>query len=103
MSVSATQRPPYGPKWPSASGRFGAADEFLDLPMVLSSGAALDAGRDVDAVRTKPADDVADGLRAEPARDDEPACIDSRDGVRVDRDARSAGDAGHPRVDEHVI
>src|SRR5206468_2812797 len=49
MRVSATYRPPYWPKCPCSSGSLGAADELLDLRMILPSRALLDARGDVDA------------------------------------------------------
>src|SRR5215468_7041891 len=99
MSVSATHRPPYGPKCPSASGSFGAADEFLDLAMVFHSGSALDAGRDVDAVRAEASDDVPDGVGAEPARDEQTRRRDTGGERRVERDAGAAERAGDEGVE----
>src|SRR5256886_7085122 len=92
MSVSATYRPPYWPKCPCSSGSLGAADELLDLRMILPSRALLDARGDVDAEGPPPPDRVRNGLGPEPARHEEPR---ARHGAEVDdRRERHAGAAG---------
>src|SRR5947199_5443063 len=81
MRVSATYRPPYWPKCPCSSGSLGAADELLDLRMILPSRALLDARGDVDAERPQAPHRVRDRLGPEPARHEEPR---ARHGAEVD-------------------
>src|SRR5947199_9177554 len=103
MSVSATYRPPYCPKWPAASGSLRAADELLDLPMILPSRALLDARGDVDAERPDAPHRVRDGLQAKTPGDEQPLGGHT---LEVDARERHAGPAGQPfdpRVDEDVV
>src|SRR5207244_2614733 len=103
MRVSATYRPPYWPKCPCSSGSLRAADELLDLPMILPSRALLDARGDVDAERTDAPHRIRDGLQAKTPGDEQPL-----GGHTLEVDAREwrAGPAGQPfdpRVDEDVV
>src|SRR3989442_1409296 len=66
MSVSATYRPPYWPKCPCSSGSLGAADELLDLRIILPSPALLDAPGDVHAERPPPPDQPPRGVHEDP-------------------------------------
>src|SRR5438552_15047634 len=102
MSVSATYRPPYCPKWPAASGSLRAADELLDLPMILPSRALLDARGDVDAERPDAPHRIRDGLQAKTPGAEQPLGGPTPD---VDARERHPGPARQPldpRLDEDV-
>src|SRR5436309_14608050 len=103
MSVSATYRPPYCPKWPAASGSLRAADELLDLPMLLPARALLDARGDVDAERTDAPHRVRDGFRPKAAGNEQPLRAHAFEGDARERHTRSAAEALDPRVDEDVV
>src|SRR5262249_56995809 len=107
MSVSETYRPPYGPKWPAASGsvsgRFRAPDEVREFPMIFPSRCLFHAGRDVDGERPERAHDVGDRVGTEPAGDEQPRWGEPRGERGVERDAGAARAAGDEAVEEHVV
>src|SRR5437667_1287215 len=104
MRVSATYRPPYWPKCPCSSGSLGAADELLDLRMILPSRTLLDARGHVDAEGSKTPDRLRDRLGSESARHEETR---ARHGTEVDdrleRDAGPAGPPGDVAVEQDVV
>src|SRR3990172_4069775 len=83
MSVSGTYRPPYGPKWPSGSGRrlaersteVGLTDGGNELPLflvILASRAHLPPAADIHAVGSHPAHGQAHGVRPQAPGEDDP-------------------------------
>src|SRR5215471_13050930 len=83
ISVSATNTPPYGPKWPRESGKSPICTTYLaneceDLGLTLDAFARsailtsqLDAARHVHAPRTQLTDRGGNVVRREPAGEDQ--------------------------------
>src|SRR5439155_25370669 len=103
MSVSETYRPPYAPKWPSSSGSFDAAVEFLDLGMVLPSGTFLDPRGNVHRERSERADDVGDRLGTQPAGDEEARGGEAGRPGRIERQAGAPRPTGDEAVEQEII
>src|SRR5262245_43337819 len=68
MRVSATYRPPYGPKCRSRSGTFGSTNELLESCVLLKTGTRFHAAADIDTVGMASANGVTDVFDAQTTR-----------------------------------
>src|SRR5688572_187142 len=108
MSVSATNTPPYGPKWPFASGSSYTSityslNERGDLRRVLDAFRRLDAAGDVHRARLHAAHRFTHVFRGQAAGQDDRQRQRRRDQAPVEHRARSAVQTFLERVEQQRL